>query len=225
MLAAAGPTSVASAQPEESRDDESAGHSRGGYTWGHEGGDEGGGPAVTVHRYGHVFGTLGAGATIRIIQYETLNQDRVAPPYLQLRAGYFFEGDGSLQHGALLGIATVLNPDGTVSFGVDAFGQWTLAPSYVLRWWLDGDLGDWLQVTGRLGVPLSFAPAPDGTYFSWGLEGALGIVATLLQGLGLYAEADISLYFSNGADPTSSVDVHPLVSFEGGIVVDYEVLP
>ncbi len=192
-------------------DSESAGHSRGGYAWGEEHRDETAAPAV--HRYGHGWLSLGAGGTIRIIQYETLaGTSRFAPSYLQLRGGYFFEGDGMFQHGVVLGLAAPLSGDGTFSNGVSAFGQVSIAPSYMVRVIPDGDLGDWFSATGRIGIPLSV-----GEQFSWGWEAGLGAMLKPLAGFAIYGEIDFSMYFAT--------DYHPLLSFEIGIAMDYEVLP
>ena len=199
-------------EPETHGEDEHAAPSRGGYAWGHEGDAASGAATPTAHHFARINLSIGAGFSTRIIQYLELHQERFAPPYLQLRGGYFFDGDGPVQHGVLLGIAPALTPDGTVLFGQDAFGQWTLCPSYMARWWLDGDLGDWLQLTGRIGVPLAL-----GQYFAWGIDVGLGAIVEFLNGLGLYVEADFSMFFAN--------DIHPLFSLEGGIVVEYEVLP
>ncbi len=194
------------------RDAEQAGGSRGGYSWGHEddGSPAAAGPAT--RRFQRIFVSVGAGFSTRIIQYLELGQERFAPAYLQLRPGYWFDGEGTFQHGIMLGVAAAIAPDGTVAFGHDAFGQWVLAPSYAARVWLDGALGDWLQLTGRVGVPLAL-----GQYFSWGIDVGLGAILEFLTGLGIYAEAVLSLFFAT--------DIHPLFSLEGGVVVEYEVLP
>ncbi len=192
-------------------DEEHASRSRGGYSWGEEG-DQQAAATPLAHRFSRLYASLGAGFSTRIIQYLELGQERFAPPYLQLRLGYFFEGDGMFQHGVTLGVAPALAPDGTVMFGQDAFGQWTLCPSYMARLWLDGDLGNWLQLTGRVGVPLAL-----GEFFSWGIDVGLGAIVEFLTGLGIYVEADFSMFFA--------ADIHPLFSLEGGIVVEYEVLP
>jgi len=195
----------------QSSDDEAAGHSRGGYAWGEEHQEEqASGPAV--HRYGRFFASLGAGGTVRIIQYETLNQQRFAPSYLQLRLGYFFEGDGMFQHGVVLGFGTPLSGDGTARDGVDPFGQLSLAPAYMLRIIPEGDLGDWFQPTLRVGIPFSL-----GEQFSWGWEVGVGSLLKIFEGFGVYGEFDVSMYFAQ--------DVHPLFSFEIGLAIDYEVLP
>ena len=191
-------------------DEEAAGHSRGGYAWGEEHRDDTATPQT--HHYGRAFVSLGAGGTVRIILYENLVQQRLAPSYLQLRGGYFFEGDGMFQHGVVLGVATPLTGDGTLSYGVSPFGQYSLAPAYMLRLIPDGELGEWFNATVRVGVPLSV-----GEQFSWGLEAGVGMLFKPLAGFAIYGELDFSNYFAT--------DSHPLISFEIGVAVDYEVLP
>lgn len=200
------------ATEEVRHDDEHAGGSRGGYAWGQEGDEQSGASGPAAHRFGRVFLSVGAGGTLRIIRYLELNQTFFAPPYLQLRGGYFFEGDGTVQHGVMLGVAPALDGDGLGRFGHDPFGQWTISPNYMARVWLDGDLGQWLQLTGRIGIPLAL-----GEFFSWGFDVGVGAIVEFLTGLGIYVEADFSMFFGQ--------DIHPLVSVEGGIVVEYEVLP
>jgi hypothetical protein len=94
-----------------------------------------------------------------------LRQDLAGPVYLQLRVGYFFEGEGDLQHGLGLGISPNVTADPTdLSYadGFLEFGQWTLAPSYLLRAWLS----DEVQILASFGVPFGLS----GTYQSLGLE-------------------------------------------------------
>lgn len=205
-----------SAAAQEEEEEEVAGGSRGGYAWGEGTTDTPSGPAAPpAHRYARIFGAIGAGLTVRILEYhvDVLDQQRLAPPYLQLRGGYFFEGDGDFQHGVGLGIATPMNGDGLpdrdgVVYGVDPFASWTFTPQYLLRIWFD----DWIQLLGRVGVSVTAAAA-----FNWGFEVGLGPVIKFLAGLGLYAEASFSTFFGT--------EYHPLVSVEGGLVIDLELLP
>ncbi|MDQ3036575.1 MAG: hypothetical protein M3Y87_29555 [Myxococcota bacterium] len=211
---------------------EEAGRSRGGYAWGETGG-EGGESGPEYHRFGHVFASLGAGGTVRILAHadqcnpETPGREscRFSPPYLQLRGGWLFEGDGAIQHGVGLGIATNLTSEGTtvVEPGLDALAQWTLTPTYFFRYWFDS----WFQLMAHFGVPLAIGNVTyerGGTVissvdFNWGLELQLGLVFKPITGLGVYAAASVATYFAG------SSSVWPTISFEGGLVFDYEVLP
>jgi opacity protein-like surface antigen len=198
-------------------DAERAGHSRGGYAWGQEHHEDSGPSGPVAHHYGRGFLSAGVGGTVRMLQYLDLSQDRLAPPYLQFRGGYFFESDGMLQHGVVLGVATPMTGDGASgASGLDGFTQWTLAPAYALRIIPEGDLGDWFQAYGRFGVPISLGPQ-----FSWGLELAIGAQLKPWDGFGFYGEIDLSNYFANSPDVA-----HPLISFEIGLVLDLpEILP
>jgi hypothetical protein len=206
-------SALAQSTPDESLDEEVV-PGQGGYAWGSGGGDQGSqasGPAT--HRFAHIFGSLGAGGTLRLFyDPDTLRQDLAAPVYLQIRAGYFFEGDGDLQHGVGLGIAPNVTADPTdLSYadGFFEFGQWTLAPSYYLRVWLS----DEAQIMGSFGLPIALS----GTYQSLGLELGGGIVYKFLAGFGLYAHVTFSTYFASF--------VQPMLSGDAGLVLDYEVLP
>lgn len=185
-----------------------------GYAWG--GGAEQSAPSSSgpgTHRFAHVFGSLGAGGTLRLFyDPDTLHQDLAAPVYLQIRAGYFFEGDGDLQHGVGLGIAPNVTADPTdlaYADGFFEFGQWTLAPSYLLRVWLS----DEAQIMGSFGLPIALS----GTYQTFGLELGGGIVYKFLAGFGIYAHVTFSTYFASF--------VQPMLSADAGLVLDYEVLP
>jgi hypothetical protein len=217
---------MASAQSraeEEAAGEERAGRARGeSYAWGDSSTDDvpsSSGPAT--HRYARVFGTVGAGITIRILEIQPLGQSRLAPAYLQLRGGYFFEGDGDVQHGIGLGIATNLQVDGepdvitttgTIIQGIDPLSTWTLTPQYLLRAWF----GDWFQLIGRVGVSVTAATLPN-----WGFEVGVHPLLKILSGLGFYADVSFSMFFSGEPD----YQVHPLISIEGGVAIDFELLP
>jgi hypothetical protein len=207
---------------------EQAGRSRGGYAWG-EGAVEDTPTAPAYHRYNYFTATLGFGGTIRILAHAEICDPgipgregcRFSPPYAQLRGIWGFEADGLVQHGVGVGIATNLGPDGTGAVGLDALTQYAFTPAYHIRLWID----PWFQVNGHFGVPLVMSAVTgssiDGTEmaFNWGAELQLGAVFKFLQGLGIYAAANVAMFFATtGA-------VWPTVSFEGGLVFDYEVLP
>lgn len=169
--------------------------------------------APAVHRFARIFGGVGVGGSLRLVyDPDSLSQDLGGPLYLQARVAYFLEGEGDFQHGVGLGLATNLtidppNPD--VANGFYELGQWTLAPSYMLRFWVD----DALQVMGSFGVPLALSML----YQSIGLEVGGGVVYKFLAGFGVFAHATFSLYFASF--------VQPLLSFDAGVALDYEILP
>ncbi|WP_053234153.1 hypothetical protein [Sandaracinus amylolyticus] len=220
---------IARAQDGPPEEHEEAGRSRGGRAWGEEGGEGGeGAQRPAYHHYGQAFASLGVGGTVRILAHAAVCDPgvpgregcRFSPPYLQLRGGWFFEGDGDLQHGAGLGIGTNLTPDGTAGLGIDAFGQWVLTPSYFLRYWFD----QWFQLMGHFGVPLALSAVTGtsrqaSTDFNWGLELQVGLVFKFLTGLGAYAAVNGAMFFAGDSM------VWPTVSGEIGLMFEYEVLP
>jgi hypothetical protein len=206
-----------SAAEAEALDEERAGTSRGGsYAWGDSSTDDvpGGVAGPAVHRYARVYGTIGAGATLRILVYEVYGgTGLLAPVFLQLRGGFFFEGDGDIQHGVGLGISTNLMPDGTgdtagMVNGLDVASAWTFVPQYMLRAWF----GDVFQLIGRIGPGVTASVLPN-----LGFEVGATTLFKFLAGLGVYLDVSFSMYFAD--------QVHPLVSIEGGLAFDYELLP
>lgn len=208
------------APPEEEAtapsDREVAGQARQGYAWG--GSEEGpSGPAAPPsHRYARIFASLGAGISFRLYyddyppQNGGLGQSPIAPAYLQLRGAYFFEGDGDFQHGVGLGLATNLMADPPeYEVGFNALAQWTLAPTYSVRYWA----ADEVQLIGSFGVPFALS----NIYQSIGLELTLGGIFKIFSGAGLYANVVVSTYFASF--------VNPLISLDAGLVFDYELLP
>ena len=219
----------AEAQDATPLEQEEAGRSRGGYAWGEGPSEEASTEqAPAHHRYGHVFASLGFGGTIRLLAHADVCDPgapgregcRFSPPYLQLRGGWLFEGDGEIQHGVGLGVATNLTPDGTAGEGIDGFGQWTLTPTYFFRYWFDS----WFQLMAHFGVPLAVSAVSGFTVqsrtdFNWGLELQLGVVFKFLTGLGAYAAGNVASYFAGDGS------VWPTLSGEVGMVFEYEVLP
>lgn len=212
------PVGRAAAQGEE------AGASRGGYAWGEGAADDvARSRAPEDHqRFTNIMVTAGVGGAVRIVAFadicdpDTSPGCRFSPAYLQLRGAVFFEGEGPVQHGVGLGVAANLMPDGTRSAGLDPLAQWVFAPSYFFRWYV---LEEWVQVMAHVGVPLALGVDVNDTYFNWGLEVAAGAVFKPLTGLGIYAEIGIATFFGQDAN------AWPNLTFEGGFVFDYEVLP
>jgi hypothetical protein len=213
VLAQEAPPEVQATPPEQ----EVAGQARTGYAWGEGEEAQASGPAAPpAHRYARIFASLGAGISFRLYYDDYppanggLGQDPIAPAYLQLRGAYFFEGEGDFQHGVGLGVATNLVPDPPAyEVGFNAFAQWTIAPTYSLRYWA----ADEVQLIGSFGVPFALS----GDYQAIGLELTLGGIFKIFNGAGLYANVVVSTYFASF--------VNPLISLDGGIVFDYELLP
>ncbi len=162
-----------------------------------------------------IVATLGGGASIRLIDDPLLGQQRFAPSFLDLAGGVVFPGRG-LRHGALLQISTNISPDGNASTGYDPLQQWVLQPTYYAYLPVVDDL---ITLTGKVGLGFALSAAATGGP-SYGFEIALGAqFQPIFAGLGLYAEASFSTWVG------VSSSLFPIVSFEGGIVIDYEVLP
>lgn len=213
ILAAAPSVTLAQDEPSTPADEEIPGQTRR-YAWG--AGDGGGTAQAAVHRFARIFASLGVGISTRLYYDERppgeggLGQALIAPAYLQLRGGYFLEGDGDFQHGIGLGIATNLMDDPpNYDVGFFAMTQWTLAPTYLLRIWL----GDEAQLMAHVGLPIALS----GSYQSIGLELGVGILYKFLAGFGLYAQLTASGYFASF--------FQPLISLDGGVAIDYEMLP
>jgi hypothetical protein len=235
LIVALLPSSSVVAQDEERPlDRERAGRSRGGYAWGEPApeqtgaGDRAAPAAPAVHRFHHIFTSLGVGGTVRVVAHaDVCNPDvpglqgcRFSPPYLQLRGVFFVEGDGDLQHGLSLGIATNLTADGLRSQGIDPLAQWVFSPAYALRVWIS----EWFQLMGQAGSSFALAglsgdSVRNSTAFNWALELQLTAILKFLAGLGVYVAVNGATWFAG----TGSV--WPTLSFEGGAVVEYEVLP
>lgn len=210
-------------------EEEEAGRSRGGYAWGEGPAEaEGGARQAAYRRFGTVFATAGVGGTVRILAHADVCDPgvpgregcRFSPPYLQLRGGWLFEGEGEIQHGVSLGIASNLTPDGTAGLGIDAFSQWTLTPTYHFRYWFDS----WFQLMAHFGVPLAISAVTGSsiqsrTDFNWGLELQVGLVVKFLTGLGAYVAGNVASFFAGDGM------VWPTVSGEVGMMFEYEVLP
>ena len=114
-------------------------------------------------------------------------------------------GDPSLvQHG----------PGLRLSIAVEGIGQQVLAPSYlVCKQWGS------LQPCARAAIPLVIAP--DGNV---GAELGLGLTYWLRAGLGATGEMVGSLFYGASTRDVS-YPAYPILSFQAGLVISYEVLP
>lgn len=175
------------------------------------------GVAVTPARdegiYAHTFGTLALGKGFRFN-----NPYRLATPigdnpesvswtatYLDLGLGATFGPVRSLQHGAeiSLGVAT------------DGIGQSVLGLSYVALY----PVLDQVFLRGRAGFPIVLAPDTN-----IGFELGVGGAWLFTGGIGATAELTGSLFYGAATLDKSSTTI-PLMAFELGVWIDYEVLP
>lgn len=164
-------------------------------------------PAVLPARY---VLTLSAGVPLRLTQNVDYDQGTTAPLFGDVVVGYVLPGDGVHRQGFGLGASMNLSDDGGYTEPVAASDQIVLMPAYLGFWDLDADL----FALGHLGVPFLIGGGD-----SAGLELAFALGYRLRAGAGLFAELGVDAFV--GASST----LHPSVSAEAGIFVDYEVLP
>ena len=165
-----------------------------------------------------VLASVGVGTSIRLVQNLELQQERFAPAYVEVRGGVVLPQRGRVGHELTLAATTNLSGDGTYTSGIDPFGQWTLTPAYAVRvGFPEGPVPDFV-LRGRLGVPLVLTPD-----VTWGLEVDASITYAFLAGLGAYFELGYATYFG-AEDRAGDLTVHPLLAFELGVSVDWEVL-
>lgn len=165
-----------------------------------------------------VLASVGVGTSLRLVQNLELQQERFAPAYLELRGGVALPQRGRVGHELTLAATSNLSGDGTYTSGIDPFGQWAIAPAYAVRVGFPaGPVPDFV-LRGRLGVPLVLAPD-----LTWGVEVDASITYAILAGLGAYFELGYATYFG-AEDRAGDLTVHPLLAFELGVSVDWEVL-
>jgi hypothetical protein len=136
---------------------------------------------------------------------ESAESVSLTAPYWDLGLGAMFGDPYGLQHGGVAHLSVSLS-------GVP---QQALSTSYQLLWRSDSP---WM-VYGRVGPSFLLSPDPN-----VGGELAAGGAYFLTGGLGLNLELVGNLFYGAGTYETR-YSVIPVVSFQGGIVVDYEVLP
>jgi hypothetical protein len=88
--------------------------------------------------------------------------------------------------------------------------QLVVMPSYLLYW----NVAPELFAFGHAGVPIAVTSG-----VSAGAEFGVALGYRMLAGVGAYTEAAVELF--GGANTT----IHPMVSLEVGLFIDYEVLP
>jgi len=155
-----------------------------------------------------IFGTVGIGTSIRFLQDLDYAQERFAPAFLDFWGGVVLPGS-SFRHTLGAQLALNLSGDGSAAIGVDPASQFVIGPTYGLYIPLD----DWVLFP-KFTVP--FAVSPE---FSVGFELSALAAYRFLAGVGAYAEIGVSMWIGEAAS------IHPLVSGELGIMIDYEVLP
>ena len=198
------------------QDDEVAGNARGDYAWG----AEGGAGAPLAEDPMRIMGYLGAGGGFRFVQNLDFNQSFATPPYLDVGAALYFPG-GDIRHGPAFFVSANLTGEFNAPGEPGAFQQWVLTPGYqillTLQRLLDMD-HDWLQVQGRLGIPIALSGQDDTVYVSPGVQLAAALQFKFLAGIGVYLEVEAAMFGG------SSNTVHPILAADFGFMIDYEVL-
>jgi hypothetical protein len=164
-------------------------------------------PVVTLPRY---LATTSVGLSMRLSVDETFDQERLAPFFVDALAGYVFGSETEFAHGAGLGLSLNLSEDGGFTEPVGAMQQLVVMPSYLLYW----SVAPELFAFGHAGIPIAVTQG-----VSAGAEVGAALGYRLLAGFGLYTEAAIELF--GGANST----INPVLSFELGLFLDYELLP
>jgi hypothetical protein len=158
----------------------------------------------------HYLATWSAGVPLRLSKDEKFDQGTLAPVYTDLLAGYVFAGHGTIRHGAALGFSLNLTEDGGFTEPVRMYDQFVVMPAYVMMF----DLAPELFSFAHAGIPINLHA---GT--TVGLELAFAIGYRLLSGFGVFAETSLDTFVGAGSS------YHPLLAIEGGVFIDFEVLP
>lgn len=192
-----------------------------GYAWG-----EGARPAEPEDPL-RIMAFLGAGFGFRFIRNidPEFQQEFLAPGYLDLGAAVFLPG-AEIRHGFGLALSTNISPDvANATYASPVLGQWLVTPSYhflvPLRRVLSDMDHDWVQLQGRVGVPIVFSTNRRGELSTVTVGGEVAAAAhfKFLAGLGAYVEVGLAVF--GGTNST----FHPVVGVDAGLLFDYEVLP
>ena len=169
-------------------------------------------PDFTRGQYAHLFGALELGRGLRLnnpYRLETVLGDdaeslSLTATYLDISAGAAFGPPDALQHGAAL----------HASFALHGIPQEVLTPSYVAMARFSP-----LRFHGRAGTPIVLEPDAG-----VGGEIAAGMAWLFTAGLGVGLELCASLFYG-AATHDRSITAIPVISLQGGLAVDYEILP
>jgi hypothetical protein len=173
-------------------------------------GDEGAAPDTSAPPLPHYLATWSAGVPLRLSKDDKFDQGTLAPVYTDLLAGYVFAGHGTIRHGAALGFSLNLTEDGGFTEPVRMYDQFVVMPAYVMMF----DFAPELFSFAHAGLPINLHA---GT--TVGLELAFAFGYRILSGFGAFAEASVDTFIGTGSS------YHPLLGIEGGVFIDFEVLP
>jgi hypothetical protein len=200
--------------------EEVGGAPRGGYAWG-----EGERATAEPDDPMRIMAFVGAGAGFRLLRNldSPFLQDFLTPAFLDLGVAVFLPG-AEVRNGAGLTVSANLVSDRGMSgaVGPGPFAQWSFTPSYHLLFPLRRIISDMqddlVHLQLRLGLPIVVSVERSFVDVSVGGELAFAVFAKFLAGLGMYFEAQAGIY--GGSDDT----IHPILTFDAGFFVDYEVL-
>jgi hypothetical protein len=157
----------------------------------------------------HGLATLSFGAPLRLTRNVDLDQNQIAPAFVDAMVGATLLQSSALQHGLGLGASLNVTGEGGYTEPVVPGQQLVLMPAYLAYVPIDPD---WV-VLGHLGVPFALT-AP-----SFGFELAVGGGYRCLAGLLAFAELGLTTFIGG------SGTLHPMLGLELGFMLDYEVLP
>jgi hypothetical protein len=154
--------------------------------------------------------TLAVGAPLRLARNVEFDQGPIGPVYADGLGGYVLSSNARVRHGVGVGGSLNLSEEGGFTEPVPIASQIVIMPAYLVYWAADEA---WFGL-GHVGIPILAAGGR-----SVGLELGFGAAWRWLAGFGAYAEAAL------GAFAGAASTVHPSVSLELGVFVEYEVLP
>lgn len=157
----------------------------------------------------HGVATLSFGAPLRLTRNVDLDQNTIAPAFVDAMLGATLLR-GAVQHGLGLGASLNVTGEGGYTEPVVPGQQLVLMPAYLA--YVPIDL-DWLAL-GHLGVPFTVAGAP-----SFGFELAVGGGYRWLAGVLAFAELSATSFIG------TTGTLHAMIGLELGLMLDYEVLP
>jgi hypothetical protein len=169
-------------------------------------------PEFARGRYARLFGGVELGRGLRLnnpYRLETVLGDdaeslSLTATYLDLSVGAAFGPPDGLQHGGAL----------HASFALHGIPQEVLTPSYVAmtRWTP-------FRFHGRVGTPIVLEPDAN-----VGAEIAAGAAWLLSAGLGVGLELCASMFYGAATYDRTTTAI-PIISLQGGLALDYEILP
>jgi hypothetical protein len=158
----------------------------------------------------HGLATLSFGAPLRLTRNVDLDQDTIAPAFVDAMLGATLLRAAGLQHGLGLGASLNVTGEGGYTEPVVPGQQLVLMPAYLAFLPLDPD---WVALA-HLGVPFAVSGVP-----SVGFEVAVGGGYRCLAGLLAFAELGVTSFMG------TTGTMHAMLGLELGFMLDYEVLP